>query len=43
MPIKIRIVGVLKEPLSMAYWKKEKDQILAKSKPTVRKRRGLQD
>jgi hypothetical protein len=41
MPIGIKIVGVPKEPLSIAYWKKEKDQILAKSKPTVGKRGGL--
>jgi hypothetical protein len=43
MPTGIRIVGVPKEPLSMACWRKEKDQILAKSKLTVRKRGGLQD
>jgi hypothetical protein len=43
MPIGIRMVGVPREPLSMAYWRKEKDQTLAKSGPTVRKRGGLQD
>jgi hypothetical protein len=41
MPIGMRMVGVPKEPLSIAYWKKEKDQILAKSKLIVRKRGGL--
>jgi hypothetical protein len=41
MPIGIRIVGVPKKPLSMAYWRKEKDQILAKSGPTIGKRGGL--
>jgi hypothetical protein len=41
MPIGIRIVGVPKEPLSIAYWRKEKNQILAKSGPTVGKRGGL--
>jgi hypothetical protein len=41
MPIGIRIVGVFKELLSIAYWRKEKDQILAKSRPTVKKRGGL--
>jgi hypothetical protein len=41
MPTGIRIVGVPKEPLSIAYWRKEKDQVLAKSKPTIRKRGGL--
>jgi hypothetical protein len=43
MPTGIRIVGVPKEPLSITYWKKEKDQALAKSGPTIRKRGGLQD
>jgi hypothetical protein len=37
----IRIVGVPKKLLSMACWRKEKDQILAKSEPTVGKRGGL--
>jgi hypothetical protein len=37
----IKIVGETRKPLSIAYWKKEKDQILAKSKPTVKKRGGL--
>jgi hypothetical protein len=41
MPIGIKIVGVPKEPLFIAYWKKEKDQILAKSRPTIGKRGGL--
>jgi hypothetical protein len=43
MPTGIRIVGVPREPLSIAYWKKEKDQTLAKNGLTVRKRGGLQD
>jgi hypothetical protein len=43
MPTGIRIMGVFKELLSIAYWKKEKDQILAKSGPTIKKRGGLQD
>jgi hypothetical protein len=43
MPIGTKMVGVPKEPLSMTYWRKEKDQILAKSRPTVGKRGGLQD
>jgi hypothetical protein len=41
MPTGIRIIEVLKKPLSIVYWKKEKDQILAKSKPIIRKRGGL--
>jgi hypothetical protein len=41
MPTGIRIVGVLKEPLSIAYRRKEKNQILTKSRPTVGKRGGL--
>jgi hypothetical protein len=41
MPTGIRMVGVPKKPLSIAYWRKEKDQILAKSRPTVGKRGGL--
>jgi hypothetical protein len=41
MPIGIGIVGVPREPLSITYWKKEKDQILAKSGPIVGKRGGL--
>jgi hypothetical protein len=43
MPTGIKIIGVPREPLSMAYWRKEKDQALAKSEPTVGKRGGLQD
>jgi hypothetical protein len=43
MPIGIRIVEVLKEPLSIVYWRKEKDQTLTKSGPTIGKRGGLQD
>jgi hypothetical protein len=43
MPTGMRMVGVLKEPLSITYWRKEKDQILAKSGPTIGKRGGLQD
>jgi hypothetical protein len=35
------MVGVPKKPLSIACWRKEKDQILAKSGPTVGKRGGL--
>jgi hypothetical protein len=41
MPTGMRIIGLPKEPLSIAYWKKEKDQTLAKSEPTIRKRGGL--
>jgi hypothetical protein len=36
--IGMRIVGMPKEPLSIVYWKKEKDQILAKSKPIIKKK-----
>jgi hypothetical protein len=43
MPAGIRMVGVPKEPLSIAYWRKEKDQILVKSGLTVGKIGGLQD
>jgi hypothetical protein len=43
MPTGIKIVEVPREPLSIAYWRKEKDQILAKSEPTIKKRGGLQD
>jgi hypothetical protein len=43
MLIGMRIVGVPREPLSIIYWRKEKDQILAKSGPTIGKRGGLQD
>jgi hypothetical protein len=43
MPLGIRIVGIPKKPLSIAYQKKEKDQILTKSKPIIRKRGGLQN
>jgi hypothetical protein len=43
MPIGMRIIGVPKEPLSIVCWRKEKDQILAKSRLTVGKRGGLQD
>jgi hypothetical protein len=43
MPIGTKIVGVFKKPLSITCWKKEKDQILAKSGPTIKKRGGLQD
>jgi hypothetical protein len=43
MPIGIRIVEMPRKPLSMACWRKEKDQILAKSRPTIGKRGGLQD
>jgi hypothetical protein len=41
MPIGIRIVEVPREPLSIAYRRKEQNYILAKSKPTIRKRGGL--
>jgi hypothetical protein len=41
MPIGIKIVGVPRKPLPIAYWRKEKDQILAKSRLTVGKRGGL--
>jgi hypothetical protein len=41
MPTGIRMVELPKKSLFMAYWRKEKDQILAKSGPTVRKRGGL--
>jgi hypothetical protein len=41
MPTGIRIVGMPKELLSIAYWRKEKNEILAKSKPIVGKRGGL--
>ena len=43
MPAGIRIVEIPKEPLSIIYRRKEKDQILANSKLTVKKRSGLQD
>jgi hypothetical protein len=41
MPTGIKIVGLPKEPLSIAHRRKEKDQILAKSGPTIKKRGGL--
>jgi hypothetical protein len=41
MPTGIKIVGMPKELLSIIYWRKEKDQILTKSEPTIRKRGGL--
>ena len=41
MPTGIKIVEIPKEPLSIAYRRKEKDQILVNSKLTVRKRSGL--
>ena len=41
MPIGIRIVGIPNKLLSITYWRKEKDQILANSKLTVKKRSGL--
>jgi hypothetical protein len=37
----IRIIGVPKKPLSITYWREEKNQILAKSGPTIKKRGGL--
>ena len=37
------MVGMSKELLSIAHQKKEKDQILANNKLTVRKRSSLQD
>ena len=39
----MRIVGVLKKPLSIVYRRKEKNQILVNNKLIVRKRSGLQD
>jgi hypothetical protein len=41
MPTGIKVVGVPKNLLSIAYWRKEKNQTLAKSRPTIRKRGGL--
>jgi hypothetical protein len=41
MPTGIKIVGVPKKPLSIACWKKEKNQTLAKSGPTIKKKGGL--
>jgi hypothetical protein len=41
MPTRIGIIRVPKKPLSIACWKKEKNQILAKNKPTIKKRGGL--
>jgi hypothetical protein len=41
MPIGMRVIGVPREPLSMAYRRKEKNQILAKSGLIIRKREGL--
>jgi hypothetical protein len=41
MPIGIRIMGIPREPLSIIYKRKEKNQILTKSRPTVGKRGGL--
>jgi hypothetical protein len=41
MPTGIKIVGMPREPLSIIYRRKEKNQILTKSKPTIRKRGGL--
>jgi hypothetical protein len=41
MPAGIKMVKMPKEPLSIAYLKKKKDQALAKSKPTIGKRGGL--
>ena len=41
MPTGIRIIGMPKEPLSIAYRRKEKDQILVNSKLIVGKRSGL--
>ena len=39
----MRIIEMPKEPLSIIYIRKEKDQILANSKLIIRKRSGLQD
>jgi hypothetical protein len=41
MPTGTKIVKVLKKLLFIAYWRQEKNQILAKSRPTIRKRGGL--
>jgi hypothetical protein len=41
MPIGTKMVKMPKKPLSITYWRKEKDQILAKSGPTIGKRGGL--
>jgi hypothetical protein len=41
MPTGIKMVGVPRELLSIACWRKEKDQILAKSGLTIGKRGGL--
>ena len=41
IPTGIRIVGMPKKPLSIAYREKKKDQILANNKLTVRKKSGL--
>ena len=41
MPTGMRMVGMPKELLSMAYWRKEKDQILASNRLTVGKKLGL--
>jgi hypothetical protein len=37
------MVKVPKKPLSITCGRKEKDQTLAKNRPTIRKRGGLQD
>ena len=41
MHTEMRMVEVSKKPLSIACWRKEKDQILAKSGLTIGKRGGL--
>ena len=41
MPTGMRIVGMPKELLPMACWRKEKDQILANSGLIVKKKSGL--
>jgi hypothetical protein len=41
MPIGTRIVRLFKELLPITCWRKEKNQILAKSELTVGKRGGL--
>jgi hypothetical protein len=41
MPIGIKVIKVPKKPLSITYRGKEKNQILAKSRPIIGKRGGL--
>ena len=41
MPTGIRIIGMPKKLLSIAYWRKKKDQTLANNKLIVKKKLGL--